>query len=305
MKVAITGVNGFVGKNLLEQLNKNLNIYPIRHSDLDLLDYSSVVSWFNCNNVDIVLHCANVGGSRASSYDKNSFDIVEKNMRMFFNLIKCLRSNQRLISLGSGAEYDYKYYQPKMSETYFGKYVPADAYGFSKYVISQFISNYKNMLCLRIFGLFGPYEDYRYKFISNSLIKNIIGMPIVINQDVVFDYLYIKDFVQIIERLLYVDWPYRHMNITPTESIKLSKIAEIINDQVDKKSEIKILHEGMNKEYTGNNSRLLDVIGPFIFTPISKAVQELRNYYERILNDLDLEIIRSDPFISKCRTNKT
>ena len=63
--------------------------------------------------------------------------------------------------------------------------LPQDAYGFSKLVMSKFINGQgkegKKIFNPIIFGLFGPFEDYTFKFISNACMKNLLGMPIVIS----------------------------------------------------------------------------------------------------------------------------
>ena len=71
-------------------------------------------------------------------------------------------------------------------------------YGFSKYLISQYIEKSDNCVCLRLFGVFGKYEDYEYKFISNAIVKNLLQMPIRIRQNVYFDWLYINDLMKIV-----------------------------------------------------------------------------------------------------------
>ena len=96
----------------------------------------------------------------------------------------------------------------------------------SKYIQAKCAKNIYNPI---IFGLYGQKEDYTFKFISNAILKNILNMPIVINQNVVFDYLYLGDFLRIIDAMIEKDFAYQEFNITPTESIDLVSIAKIIN----------------------------------------------------------------------------
>lgn len=304
-KIVIVGATGFVGKSLETAWRESgSKVYSLSRQELDLLDSQSVEDLFLSLDFDVVIHCAAVGGSRLTGYDAERPDVVEHNLRLFFNVARCLRSRQRLIYLGSGAEYDRRHYIPKMSESFYDRHVPADAYGFAKYTISQYIARHDNMLCLRIFGLYGPYEDYRYKFISNAIVKAMLGMPIKIMQNVVFDYLYIKDFVCLIERLLSCDWPYRHMNITPTESSDLLTIAGIVNQTVSNHAEIEVINPGLNTEYTGDNRRLLNVVGDYSFTALSTGIHELTEYYRSVWNSLDLASVQRDPFIERCIIRK-
>ena len=252
------------------------------------------------SDIDVIVHCASFGGSRSSGYDENHSDVAEKNLRMFFNTVRCLQSRQRLIFMGSGAAYAKTHYRPKMAEEYFDTHAPSDSYGYAKYIISRFIELQDNMIDLRIFGLYGGGEDYRFKFISNAIVKALMGKPISIAQNVVFDYLYIDDFMRIIEKLLFADWPYRQMNVTPTESIDLISLAQLVNGVTGNQAGIKILNSGNNEEYTGNNTKLLNTIGDFSFTSYKKGIAELVQYYRSKWDQLDLDIISADPFLDKC-----
>lgn len=292
-----------MGRNLAEYLPAlGYDVHGFTHHTLDLLDETAVVGAVSAINPEVIIHCAAVGGTRKTGYDTGSADVASKNLRMFFNLERSLNPGMRMINLGSGAEYDKRRYLPKMTETYFDKSVPADPYGFSKYVVSKYIGKTDNVTCLRVFGLFGRYEDYTFKFISNAIVKNLLGLPIVINQNVVFDYLCIEDLCGMIDKLLQIEPGHAHYNITPTDSIDLVSLAETINSAAKTKSEIKVLNPGMNTEYTGSNVRVLKELGGFNFTPYDKSVKQLYAYYAARLNELDQEAVKKDSFLKACKT---
>ena len=75
--------------------------------------------------------------------------------------------------------------------------MPRDAYGFSKYICAKYIERSEKIVNLRLFGVFGAYEDYTVRFISNACCRALKGLPIVLRQDVTFDYLYVKDLAKI------------------------------------------------------------------------------------------------------------
>ena len=299
--ILITGAGGFVGRNLTEHLTGKYQVYPLRHHELDLLDAAVVADFFAHNRIDVVVHCAAVGGSRLTRYDANNSDVVEKNLRMFINLQHSLPAQAHMIHFGSGAEYSKPHYRSKMPETYLGAHVPNDAYGFSKYVISRLIESQERVTCLRIFGLYGKYEDYRYKFISNAIVKNLLGLPIIINQNVVFDYLFVDDFVQIVEQFAEKRATHRFYNITPSESIDLLTISQLINQISAIQSKTIVLNEGLNSEYSGDNTRMLAELGGFSFTPYAEGIAKLHRYYRSALDTLDTEMIRQDPYLQYCR----
>ena len=131
-----------------------------------------------------------------------------------------------MIFIGSGAVYDMRAYQPKMDEGYFDTSVPADEHGFSKYLIAKYIAEMDNGVELRVFGIFGKYEDYAIRFISNAICKTLFDLPITIRQNRRFDYLYIDDLMPVIDHFIGAKGRYSAYNVTPDDSIDLYAIAE-------------------------------------------------------------------------------
>ncbi len=306
LNILITGGNGFIGKNLIEYLNVDKEKYSLfypYHGTLELLDTKKVAEFIDSNNIDIIVHCASIGGSRKTAYDAGRSDIVSKNLRVFFNLVQSLKKAKHMIHLGSGAEYDIRHYKPRMEEDYFDTYVPADDYGFSKYVCSQGIMNSEKIVNLRLFGVFGKYEDYEFKFISNAIVKNLFNLPITINQNVYFDYLYINDLVKIIEYFVNHKAKHKFYNIVTGKTIDLVTIANKINQIAEKPSEIVIKNPGLSTEYSGNNTRLLEELNSFNFIPFDQALKELYSWYKANLDKIDRETIARDEYIKYCRTD--
>lgn len=292
----VTGGNGFIGRNIKEQMCSRYNILAPSHSELDLLSGFEVKKYFKEHEIDYVINGANIGGNRKCC----DTDIVKKNVKMYLNLTT-YGNFDRIIQLGSGAEYDKSRSLNKISEYQFGEYIPEDDYGFSKYLISRCIGNREDAIGLRLFGIFGKYEDYEYKFISNAIVKNLLGLPIKINQNVVFDWLYIDDFIRLLEDFIIQTPPYRFYNVTPTVSYDLVTIVNIINDLSPTKSKIIIDNKGKNNEYTGNNDRLMERYnGAFRFTSMDLAIEQLFVYYQSILSTINIHKIKKDKYFDKC-----
>lgn len=303
-RILISGSSGFIGRNLAEHFSANgQQVFPADLPGLDLSNEAAVKSVFDDFSPDVVIHCANVGGTRGAAFNKAAAnDAFARNLRMFFNLARCLKPGIRMIHMGSGAEYDKSRCLRKVSEEGFDACVPADDYGYAKYLISKYIEKTDNITCLRVFGLYGKYEDYTFKFISNAIVKNLLGLPIVISQNVRFDYLWIGDFCAIVGRFTEIKPEYPHYNITPTESVDLVSLAEMVNNEGKTKSEIKVLAPGLNLEYTGSNARLLSELPDLKFTPYISAIKKLYAYYSKNLEKLDLAAVREDPYLKNCRT---
>ncbi len=307
LRILITGSTGFIGKNLNEYLSSKacFELFTPKHGELELLDTQSVASYIADNRINRVVHCAKVGGSRKTAYDQGDVDVVYRNLRMFLNLAQALGRSTEMITLGSGAEYDYRHYIPKMKEEYFGKFVPDDPYGFSKYAISKLIEHSQNIINLRLFGVYGKYEDYELRFISNTILKNMLGLPVVINQNVNFDYLYVADLVRIIELFLSRKPRHKFYNTARGETIDLVTIARLVGKVTSCNSDIVVKNTGMNIEYSANNQRMLKEKRGIAFTEIERGIRELFSWYSSIIDTIDKERIKSDPYINACRINNS
>lgn len=275
--VLITGPNGFIGKNLIEQLNNKYNLLIPSRTELDLLDENLVNNYFKNHTIDVVIHTAAVGVSRTEELIDSA---LFQNLRIFFNILKNKKHFKKMIYLGSGAEYDKSKPIVEVREDDFGKTIPKDEYGFFKYLCSRYIEKQDNVISLRIFGLFGKYEDYRYRFISNAICQNLLGQPITINQNVFFDYVYIDDFVKIVDYFIEHEATNKFYNIGTGKKSDLLTIADLINEVADKKSEIIVKNEGLNNEYNCNNERLMMELGTFKFNEIGDSIKSLYLWYK-------------------------
>ncbi len=296
MNILLTGAEGFVGSNLKIYLhNKGYKVISPSLSELDLRDPLAVERLFKNTVINCVIHSATV--IQVNKLYANT--VCEDNLKMFFNLIKYKNHSCKLINLGSGSEYSRDYWISKMDEEYFGTHIPPDSHSFSKYIASKYIKDSKreDLYHLRIFGIFGPKEDYRYKFISNTIAKKLFKLPITINKNVVYDYLYIDDFCRIIDFFINNNTHEKIFNTTPTESSDLLNIVKIVDEIFGGKSKINILKNGYGKEYTGNNLKLLSCMPNFKFTPLSESIQLLSNYYQTQKSVIDVKSLIEDNFL--------
>ena len=183
-KVVVLGSNGFIGKNIVEYLlARDYFVLEPKRQELDLLDTKQVFVYISMHKPDIVIH---------SAVNINS---VIDNARIYFNLERCSQFFGRMITIGSGAEYDLRNYEPMMKESFFSENIPSDVYGLSKYIVSRDIElNPRNIVNFRVFGIFGKYEDFSRRFISNNICRAIAGLGISMNKNMKFDFLYINDF---------------------------------------------------------------------------------------------------------------
>jgi len=301
MNIFITGSHGFIGQNLREYLGSRYNLFAPDRKELELLDEKAVGRYIVKNNVDVIIHYANKGGIRGCMDFPNT---VEYNMRIFFNIIKNCPEETKIIYFGSGSEYAKHRNIHKIKEEDFGKCTPKDSYGFYKYLCNLFTEKSEQKIVnLRLFGVFGKYENYETRFMPNMILKNLFGLDMMVNQNLVMDYLYIEDLLKIVDYFIENDTKFKVYNIAPTKSIDLVSICNIINNISGNKSKIRIVNPGLNYEYTADNSRVMDEIG-CTFTDYEAAIEKIFRYYKQNLHNFDKNKLVIDHHLSDYQIKK-
>ena len=301
-RVLLTGGSGFIGQNIKElwmypDKAAQYELYVPTHKELELTDAAAVRKWFEEHQVDAVIHSATKPGHR-NAKDPNGVYIA--NMQMFAALFEAARisGTERFLFLGSGSEFDMDHYRPKMNELSLGEYIPKDDTGFSKYSCTRMMQGHDGFINVRFFGIFGKYEDYAIRFISNAISKILMNLPITIRQNRYFDYVSAEDGIEVIERFLQVplenilDTDY---NVTPDKSVSLLEIAQLVCEIAEKPEHpIQVKIDGMGLEYSGDNRRLRKLFPDLHFTPLAESVGKLYTWYSENKEMLDKEVLLTD-----------
>ena len=284
----ITGASGFIGRNLRESfLRDEYELLCPSSKDLNLIDETSVAKYFSEHRVDYVVHSACMPGHRAAG---NEGKVFYANTRMFFNLERHKHNYKRMLVIGSGAIYDNRNYRPKMKEEQYEEFLPADEHGFSKYVCEKAIENSENIVDLRVFGVFGKYEEFRIRFISNLICKALHGLPLTMNQDRKFDFLYVDDLVPVISGLLKKgSLGFKAYNVTPNDSASLYEIAKYIREKINPELLIQLKFEGLGSEYSGDNEKLKKELPQWQPRSLNSAIDELICWYREGLGGFSKE----------------
>ena len=288
MKILITGSSGFVGRNVTEylQAKEKYELVTPSSKELNCIDEDSVSDFLKKNKFDCIMHFAVYGN--AVNKNRNADKILEYNLRIFYNFYNNRQYFGKMYYTGSGAEYDKKFPIVSVSERQIGEHLPTDQYGLMKYIVGQLIDKSSNIYNLRLFGIFGKYEYYPQKFISNVCCKAIKGIPLSIRQNVYFDYLWVEDFCRILELLINKELNHHTYNIVSGQKISLKEICKIVNDISGKELPVYIGKNGFANEYTGNNERFMREFPNFKYTPTEHAVRELYLWYEENKNNIDM-----------------
>lgn len=277
--ILLTGSGGFIGSNLKTFLKEKFNLLTPRSYELDLTNSTAVKEYFNHNKIDFIIHCGSVGGVRGEQDQETT---IEDNLAMVKNLISAKKDEVRIILFGSGAMFDKSKNLTKIKEKDIEKSNPKDLYGISKLEIYKLIKNRNDVTMLNIFGCYG-YNEKPNRFPSYAINKVLKNEDIIINQNCIFDYLFVEDMQKIVEYFINNIPKDNFINITPTRSISLLEIADIVKDFTKKEIGIKILKEELNNEYTGDNSLLINNYPNVQFTDIKKGLKKLFEYNKKEL----------------------
>ena len=291
-KILLTGGSGFIGRNILESfLVEKYDICHPSRQELNLTDYDCVKNYFKDKTFDVVLHSATKPGHRNA---KDTKDLFSLNTGMFENLLNHKDRYGKFINFGSGAIYDTSTNITDVKEENIFKNICKDEHGFCKYVVAKRIEKLDKFVDLNIFGIFGKYEDWQIRFISNAVCKTLFDLPVTLRQNRRFSYLFIDDLMPVLEFFIDNDVRYKSYNIVPDEKIELFKIAELVKKISNKNIEIKVAKDGYGLDYTGDNSRLKTEFTNVKFTDFSKSILSLYEYYKKNIEKIDRRLLLED-----------
>ena len=289
--VLITGGSGFIGRNLVEQFGPRYEVLAPSHRELDLTDGDAVRAYLRAHRPDAVVHAATKPGHRNAA---DPTGLVEANTKMFFNLAGDPVLCPRMVFLSTGAVYDMRHYVPLMPEEYFDAHIPPDETGFSKYVIAKYAEQVDHVVELRPFGVFGKYEDYAIRFISNAICKTLFDLPVTLRQNRRFSYVWIDDLVRVVEHFMLAESSATAFNVTPDDTHELLELAELVVAVSGKELPILVAEPGMGPEYSGANGRLRREMPDLDFTPMRIAVERLFAWYSENRDSIDRTALLQD-----------
>ena len=289
MNILLLGSSGFIGRNFKEYISRfgQYRLYAPSSSQLNLLHESEVEDHLKQLRPDVVVHAA---VCRNPKYFPMAAPIseLEQDLRMFYNLEKYSDFYGKMIYFGSGAEYDKACDIRSVTEDDNKNGVPKTNYGLAKYIVGKTIEQSRNIYNMRVFGLFGKYENWRTTFISGACCKALKGLPITIRQNTCFDYLDIDDFCPVIKWFIDETPKYHTYNVCSGRKIDLLTIAEKVRRLSGNDVPIYVCQPGLAKEYTANNDRLRAECADFSLTDFDDSIQRLLAYYQGIDQEIDM-----------------
>jgi nucleoside-diphosphate-sugar epimerase len=262
--ILLLGSGGFVGSHILVALNNcgQFKVTAPRSRETDLTDQGAVERLFDDSAFDIIIHSAILVSS------------LDASIKMMLNVLRAASEATAFIHIGSGAEYDRFRCPPNVQENEFGKRIPSDDYGISKYLISKVLNDYRphNTLNLRVFGVFGTMEQPQ-RLIPSLVSTAITKGECTLKQDAIFSFIPIEDLCRfLLVWLKEYEQCFGTYNFVGPEPILLSKIMQIVTDEIPN-TKSRILIDGMQSPYYGSNYAFSQSFPSFHFSCITKSVR--------------------------------
>lgn len=276
-RVLLTGAgpHGFIGRNIAPYFKERYDVFTPSSRELNLLDYDEVARYLDNNRISVVIH-----GAAQSVIHAGAEDVLKHDLQMFYHFEKLSRQLDKVLYFGSGAAYDKRLPMNMIKEEEIGRSIPDWYYALEKMIMTREARNSRNIYDLRLFGIFGRYEHWQSKFISNLCCKAMYDLPLTVRQNCMFDYMYIDDLPPIVEWFLENTPEYHDYNVCTGDPIDLVSIAEIVRSISGKKLPIQVAAEGWNLPYTADNSRLkAEMGGSLHFRHLKESISELYKYY--------------------------
>jgi len=184
MKIVITGTNGFIGKNLLNELKNQHDILEINEDIFNVEDWYNEI-YYKLNKFDpqVVFHV----GACSDTLETDVNYMMTRNFEFTRRVAEwCQLLGRKFIYSSSAANYGTN-----------GEY-PSNLYGWSKYTAEQYVVKCGGV-ALRYFNVYGPLEDQKGKMASvayQMLEKQKQGQEIkLFPKKPQRDFVYIKDII--------------------------------------------------------------------------------------------------------------
>ena len=257
MKILITGANGYVGKSLCNALKDEYNVTGLTRNNFDLTDSSETFNFFIDKHFDVVIHCAAAGGSRLKIDNSN---VLDNNLKMYYNLLDNKHHFNKLIHFGSGAEL----------------YSKDTHYGLSKHVIRESILGQDNFYNLRIYAVFDE-DELETRFIKSNIKNYLTNKPILLHANKYMDFFYMQDLITVVQYYLETEAPPVEFDCVYRDRTSLLEISSLINNLADYRVEIVLENNNPTQEYVGQFTDLqLDYVG---------LEQGIKNTYIKLSNE--------------------
>lgn len=299
MRILITGVSGFLGKNLLNSLTQmkceivsigrvgfNKKISNYQYIYCDLLNLEKIESDLLDFNPHILIHLAWFG---IPILNKENSEINKQITIKLINFIDKSKSLKKIISIGSCLE--YKNQNQECFET--DQLETNEPFPNAKYFTQKLLTTKSNDLgidCywLRVFYLYGLYQ--KKSSLIPSIIKSLVNKesPNIYNPYEMKDYISVKDVVKIINKIIFSDFQKGTYNVgtgitySPIEITRLIEKTMYNSDKLTNNISLYKKNEKQQKFYA-NIDRLGKQYNVKTFLTLESEIKFLLNNIKNLI----------------------
>ena len=266
-RLLLTGGTGFIGRNVLPIFRECYDVVAPTRQELDLSRPEDVSRYLKSRKFDYLVHAAICNPAKLVDEGK---DVCVDVLSSFMSF--CSGDFEKIVFIGSGAEFDKAGDIREVSENDLGSRIPTDGYGIAKYTLTDIARRSSNIYNARIFGCYGPCEAER-RFIRHAIDCCLHKKPIIIRKDCRFSYVFVDDLGRAIIRIL-ESKPMRHdYNICGDRPHLLSELAETVRRIMAADCPIEVLADGLANEYSCSGDLFCREFGDFRFTDLTTGVR--------------------------------
>lgn len=298
-KVLITGITGFLGSHIAEVLiSKGISVVGLKRKNSDIWrceEFKDKIEWVNIvdngsfinqlinHSFDTIIHAAWIG---VEANDRNNWTEQVKNVAFFVELLETAKilEAKKIIFLGSQAEYGT--INSKISEDF--ETNALNAYAATKLACLEILKSFSsindlNWIWLRLFSVFGEKENTNW--LIPSLIKSMLSkteIDLTLGEQK-YAYLYVKDFAEIITKIVIRDVESGIYNISSNEVRTIRSVMEDIRNVVNPEFILNFgalqYRSGQSMHMEGDMQKITAQIGKIEFSNYDIALQSTLKYY--------------------------
>jgi UDP-glucose 4-epimerase len=298
--ILITGITGFLGSHIAESLVNNYIVIGLKRKKSNVWrceNFKDKVIWLDIDGeknyinelseyiLETIIHSAWIG---VESFERDDWSMQSKNIYFLLELLQIAKktATKKFIFFGSQAEYG----NINRVATEVQACEATSAYGSIKLACLEIIKTFSknnniNWIWLRLFSVFGEKEKETWLF--PSLIEKMkydTQMDFTLGEQM-YAYLYIKDFVSIVEKIVALNIQSGIYNVSSDIVRSIRSFLEEIRDRVNPEFILNFgvlpYRDDQSMHLQGSIEKLNNQIGKITFTDFSIAIENTLKYYNK------------------------
>lgn len=301
--VLLTGITGFLGSHIAEQLSRNYTVIGLLRNSSDLWRYEEIknenIYLINTGDKDykiqlelfapqFLIHCA---WSGVTAGERDNWSAQIENIPFTVNLLQLANELHIKQFIGLGSQAEYGLFSGSIDESYPCK--PYSAYGAAKLATLNVIETYCTQhnitwYWLRIFPMYGTREGITWFIPSviNNALENA-GMDLT-GCEQRYGYLYVKQFSKAIEKILESGSFPGVYNLAAKGSIRLRDVIEMIITKTNTTGNFNFgelpYRNNQVMHMEGNADKFANTFNVTLEYKFETGIDELINYYKTKLH---------------------